>query len=186
LAVNLRLLEQDADRSEAVRARVAELKQMTSGVLESLHRLAMDLRPASLDHVGLVAALRQYIQSFGQQYGLTMQFEPVRLDDERMPPDTEIALYRIVQEALTNVARHAKANRADVILERRGDKVVAMIWDNGVGFEPDVALQSERLGLIGMRERAEMLGGTFDVESEIGKGTTIIVEVPYANAHFDC
>lgn len=185
LAVNLRLLEQEADRSEAVRARVAELKQMTSSVLEGLHRLAIDLRPASLDHLGLVAALRQYIQSFGQQYGLTMQFEPVRLDDERMPPDAEIALYRIVQEALTNVARHAKANRADVILERRGDRVVVMIWDNGIGFEPDVALQSDRLGLIGMRERAEMLGGTFDVESEIGKGTTIIVEVPYANAYSD-
>jgi signal transduction histidine kinase len=139
-----------------------------------------------LDHLGLVAALRQYIETFCHQHNMIVQFEAVRLDDTRMPIEVETALYRIVQEALTNVARHAQATQADVILERRGDRLILIIEDNGVGFDPDVAVPGDRLGMVGMKERAEMLGGDLEVESEIGKGTTILVEVPYAHSHPDC
>ncbi len=146
----------------------------------------MDLRPASLDHLGLTAALRQYIETFSQQHGLKMQFEVVGLDDQRrLPPAVETNIYRIVQEALANVVRHAQATRIDVLLERRGDQMVTIVEDNGIGFDLEAARQSGRLGLLGMRERAEMLGGTLEIESTIGSSTTIYVEVPYGHSNPD-
>jgi signal transduction histidine kinase len=185
LMVGLRLLEREADNPEAVVTQVAELKSRTNDILENLHRLAIDLRPASLDHVGLVAALRQYINTFGEQHNLTMQFEAAGVDDERLPPAVETNLYRIVQEALTNVVKHTEATRVDVLVERRGDQLVTIIEDNGEGFDPGTVGQNSRLGLLGMHERAEMLGGTLVVESTIGTGTTIYVEVPYVHSHSD-
>lgn len=183
LMVGLRLLEKEADRPEAIVAQVAELKRMTDGVLENLHRLAMDLRPASLDHLGLVAALRQYAEEYDRQYDLTVQFEAVGLDGERLPPVVETAMYRIVQEALTNVVRHAQAKHADVLLERRDKRIIAVVEDDGVGFDPETAAHDGRLGLFGMRERAEILGGTLVVESAPRAGTTVFVEVPYVHSH---
>ncbi len=181
LMVGLRLLERDADRPEAVVAGAAELKRMVDGVLEDLHRLAMDLRPASLDHLGLVAALRQYLEAVSERHGLVAQFETVRFS-ERLPPDVETALYRIVQEALTNVIRHAQATRVDVLLEQRGDKLIVLVEDNGIGFDPVTTMRGGHLGLVGMRERTEMLGGTLVLESAAGAGTTLLVEVPYGNS----
>lgn len=183
LMVGLRLLEREADHPEAIVNQVVELKSMTDGVLEDLHRLAMDLRPASLDHVGLVAALRQYAEEYSRQHGLAVQFEAVGLNGQRLPPEVETALYRIVQEALINVVRHARATRADVLLERRGERAIAIVEDDGVGFDPETAVQDGRLGLFGMRERAEMLGGSLVVESADGAGTTVFAEVPFVHAH---
>ncbi|MBN1991385.1 MAG: GAF domain-containing protein [Anaerolineae bacterium] len=186
LMVGLRLLEREANSSQTVVAQVAELKRTTNDILENLHRLAINLRPASLDHLGLVAALRQYIKNFDQQHdNLTVQFEMIGLGDGRLPPAVETNLYRIVQEALTNVVRHAQATRIAVLLERRGDQMLTIVEDNGVGFDPQAAEQNSRLGLLGMRERAEMLGGTLVIESTIGTGTTIYVEVPYVHTHSD-
>jgi PAS domain S-box-containing protein len=180
LMVGLRLLEREAQRPEAVVAGVAELKRMVDSVLENLHRLAMDLRPASLDHLGLVAALRQYAEAVSDQHGLVVQFETVGLRD-RLPSDVESSIYRMVQEALTNVIRHARATRVDVLLEQRDDKLVVIVEDNGVGFDPTAVMQNGRLGLFGVRERAEMLGGRLVLESAAGVGTTLLVEVPYGD-----
>jgi signal transduction histidine kinase len=185
LMVGLRLLEESADDGQAVTARVTELKGTVDGVLESLHRLAADLRPASLDHLGLVEALRQYVETFGLQHDLAVQFEAVGLEGERLSPAQETALFRIVQEALTNIARHAQATRADVLLERRDDRVITIVEDDGLGFDPDEAMQGDRLGLLGMGERAEMLGGTLVVESSPGAGATLFVEVPYVHSYSD-
>jgi len=184
LVFGLGQLEQETDRSRTI-ARVAELKQMTHRVLEDLHRLAMDLRPASLDHLGLVVALKQYVKMTGDRYGLIAQFKALEFEGERLPPAMETALYRIVQEALTNAVRHAQATRVDVLLERRGDQLVVVIEDNGAGFDADMArfASSGRLGLLGMQERVEMLGGSLVIESAAGAGTTIVVEVPYADSH---
>lgn len=180
LMVGLRLLENDAHNPEIISDRIAELKRATEGVLENLHRLALDLHPAALDHAGLIAALRRYAESFGAQHGLTLQFETVGLDEEqRLPAVIETNIYRIVQEALANIARHAQANQADVILERRGDQIITIIEDNGVGFDPETK-PGGRLGLLSMRERAEMIGGKLEIESAAGSGTTIHVEIPYA------
>ena len=186
LMVGMRLLEEAAGDSKAVVAHITDLKGTIESVLESLHQLAADLRPASLDHLGLVAALRQYTEVFGRQHGLAVQFETVDLDGERMPPMVETALYRIVQEALTNVVRHAQATRADVLLERRDNRMVSIVEDDGIGFDLSEAMQSGRLGLLGVQERAEMLGGTLVVESAPGAGATLVVEVPYAHSHSDC
>jgi signal transduction histidine kinase len=185
LMVGLRLLEERADQGELATDHVAELKEMADGVLESLHQLATDLRPASLDHLGLVEALRQHVETFGRQHNLKMQFEAVGLDGQRLAPDQEIALFRIVQEALTNVVRHAQATQADVLLERHHNRVIAIVEDNGLGFDPQLAMQSGRLGLLGIQERAEMLNGSLVVESSPGAGTTLFVEVPYVNSNPD-
>jgi signal transduction histidine kinase len=97
----------------------------------------------------------------------------------------ETALYRVVQEAMTNVVRHARATRVDVLAEQRGDRVMVMIEDDGVGFEPERVQRGDHFGLLGLAERAEALGGTLTVESKPGGGTTVVVEVPSADPHPD-
>lgn len=181
LKVSLHLLERDAHRPDEVIAGIAELKKVVESVLEELHRLAIALRPASLEHLGLEAALRQYIENTGEKHSLTTQFEVIGLAGHRLPPNTETVLYRIVQEALTNVIRHSKATRVDVLLERREDQIILIVEDNGIGFDPGDSVGSDRLGLFGIRERAEMLNGTLTIESDPKNGTTLFVEVPYAS-----
>ena len=105
--------------------------------------------------------------------------------DERLPSELETALYRVVQEAMTNGARHAQATRVDILLQHGGDRVKVMIEDNGVGFDPREVLRGEHFGLLGMRERAEALGGTMNLESAPGSGTTVVVEVASADPHPD-
>ncbi len=185
LRYGLQLLERETGGREGVAARVAELKQTTDAVIDSLHRLAGALRPASLDLVGLEAALRQYLRSVEAKWGLTARFKARGLKDERLPAAVETALYRVVQEAVTNVVRHAAATRVDVLAERRDDRVRVLVEDDGKGFVPGRAEGGERLGLIGMRERAEALGGTLTVESAPGEGTTIAVEVACGDPHPD-
>jgi PAS domain S-box-containing protein len=182
MLLNLGLLEQEADQPDTVIARTNEMIVMVDDMLENLHRLAMNLRPATLDHLGLVPALEQYIETFNQQYPIKAQFEAVGLGEGRLPPEAETALYRIVQESLTNVLRHAQATQADVLVERRDDQVVVIVEDNGAGFDPETAMQTSRLGLLGMRERAEMLNGKLVIESAPGSGTTVLVEGPYETA----
>ncbi|NTW36761.1 MAG: GAF domain-containing sensor histidine kinase, partial [Syntrophobacteraceae bacterium] len=178
LMVALRLLEREAHRPEAVISGIAEMKRTLDAVLKNLHRLGMDLRPVSLDHLGLVAALRQHVQSIANNHGIDVQFESL-LTSTRFSSDVEISLYRIVQEALTNVIRHADATQVDVLLEQRADRIILVVEDNGVGFDLPSAMNNGRLGLFGMRERVEMLAGKLNIESAPGKGTTVQVEVPY-------
>jgi len=125
-----------------------------------------------------VTALEQYIQEFNRQYQLGVQFETVGIDAARLPADIETALFRIVQESLTNVALHAQATQVDVLLNRRNGCLVLTVEDNGIGFNTNQPVNENRLGLFGMRERVEMLGGKLIVESAPGKGTMISVEVP--------
>jgi signal transduction histidine kinase len=185
LRYGLQLLERETG-GEGVAARVAELKQTTDAVIESLHRLAGALRPASLDLVGLEAALRQHLHTIESKWPLTVRFKARGLNGARLPAAVETALYRVVQEAVTNVVRHAAATRIDVLVERRDGRVVVVVEDDGNGFVPATAGGTERLGLIGMRERAEALGGTLTIESAPGEGTTIAVEVACDDPHPDC
>jgi signal transduction histidine kinase len=186
LMLELSMLEREADDPQAVRLRLVDLKTITDSVLDELHRLAFNLRPASLDHLGLVPAVEQFINAFGQDSHLPIRLKTIGIrEEERLPQELETTLYRIVQEALTNVFRHARASRADVLLERRGGELLVIVEDDGRGFDWAAARQSGRLGLVGMQERAEMLGGTLTVESNPGKGTTLYVEVPYADTDPD-
>ncbi len=185
LRYGLRLLEREIDEGGSATERVAELMHRTDAVIEGLHRLAADLRPASLDHLGLEAALRQYSRSAGPKFGLTVRFKARGFTSERLPTVVETALYRVVQEAMTNVVRHARATQVDVLAERRGDRVIVMVEDDGVGFDPDQDQRGDHCGLLGLRERAEGLGGSLTVESAPGAGTTIVVEVASADPHPD-
>ena len=109
-----------------------------------------------------------------------VHFKAINFPPEvRLPDTVEISMYRVVQEALTNAARHANARNVDVILEYRLDKIVLLVEDNGIGFDPSQVPPTGHLGLIGMQERAEMIGATLHVESEPGCGTIIVMEVPH-------
>lgn len=182
LKLNLGLLEQDPECPQLMRQKLQNLKEMVDHILEELHRLAVDLRPVVLDHLGLVAAIEQYAKNLTSN-NLSVQFKALGLDADRLPKDIESCLYRIVQEALTNVLRHAQAKNVGILLERAHGKVRLFVEDDGIGFDPDLPEYKDRLGLVGMLERAEMFGGSLTIESSPGKGTSIIVEVPDANSH---
>ncbi|MBN1399607.1 MAG: GAF domain-containing protein, partial [Anaerolineae bacterium] len=178
MKVRLSLLDRQVEQAVPARSTVNELRHALDSVLDDLNRLTTHLRPASLDHLGLDSALGQYVEGISRQHQISVAYEALGLS-RRLAPDVETALYRIVQEALSNVVRHAHATRVDVLLERRGDRLIVLVEDNGVGFDALAAENSRSLGLAGLRERAEMLGGTFVVESSPGAGTTVLVEVPY-------
>lgn len=177
LKVGLRLLEKQAGVAPVLLATIADLRQQVEGILENLHQLVMNLRPTSLDFFGLEVALRQHLQELSKKYDLKVNFVALGLD-QRLPTNVEVNLYRIVQEALTNAIRHSQASRVDVLLERQNGKAMVMVEDDGVGFDLEELNQGQRLGLFGMNERAEMLGGRLTIESRHQYGTTILVEVP--------
>jgi PAS domain S-box-containing protein len=181
LKLNLGRLQQEADCPLRIREKLEDLKGVADGVLEDLHRLAVDLRPIALDHLGLVAALEQHAGNLGSAR-LSIQFKALGFEGSRLPRDMETSLYRIVQEALSNVVHHAQASNVGILLERDHGRVKIFVEDDGIGFDAELPEYGRRLGLVGMRERAEMFGGTLTIESTPGKGTSIIVEVPDASS----
>jgi PAS domain S-box-containing protein len=176
LMLDLRVLEKSAYEPQEILRRAAEMEVSISEVIENLHRVAMALRPASLDHVGLIVALRQQVESVGEKHGLKVRFKASAIR-RRLPASMEAAIYRIVQEALTNTVRHAHATQVDVVLTVRDGNLIVIIEDDGVGFDPEIVPTSDHLGLFGVRERAEMINGKLMIESAPGKGTTIMLEV---------
>jgi signal transduction histidine kinase len=135
-----------------------------------------------LDELGLIPTLRWYIQNFSNRLNICSNFETIGLE-EKLPPQIETAFYRIVQEALNNIAKHAQADRVEVSLMKRDSKIHASIRDNGKGFDLDKVLHSESpergFGLAGIQERVSLLGGQMDIQSRSGFGTLIHVEIPY-------
>jgi signal transduction histidine kinase len=174
ILLGLRALE-EAPSEEQRQQAAHELRELVVTTLQDVRRLAVELRPKALDDFGLVPALERLVDSFGEQTGIETQLE-ARLG-ERLSPEAETALYRIVQEALTNVVKHAEARHVSILLVRREASVSAVIEDDGRGFVPSEAREGG-LGLLGMRERLELVDGRFDVESQPGSGTTIVAEVP--------
>jgi signal transduction histidine kinase len=158
------------------RASAAELRELVVATLQDVRRLAVELRPSALDDFGLVAALERLTASISEQTGIKIDFEPA-LTTERLPEEVETALYRIVQESLTNVVKHAKARNVSVLVTRRDGAVKAVIEDDGRGFEP-AERRGEGFGLVGMSERLALLGGRLEIESSEEAGTTIAAEVP--------
>jgi len=178
LILGLGVIQKEAGELEAIATHAAELQQIADGTMDGLHRLAMRLHPTSLDRAGLAGALAQHIETFRQHYPLDVEMVLLGLENERLPGEVEITVYRVVQESLTNVVRHARARKVGVIVERQGDRVKAIIEDDGLGFDVEEALRCGRLGLLGMRERVEMLNGHFAIESAPGKGTTVFADLP--------
>lgn len=172
----------DAPSLDQAKARVVELRDLAAGALDAVHDLALQLRPSVLDDLGLVAAIQRYIKEYCSKLGIQVDFQVTGFQDRRLAPETETALYRIVQEALTNVAKHSGARNVSVLLEHRGDEVVAIVEDDGRGFDVESIfgskIKDKKLGLFGMEERASLMGGTLHIESSPGLGTTVFIQVP--------
>ncbi|HET7556099.1 MAG TPA: GAF domain-containing protein [Gaiellaceae bacterium] len=152
------------------------LRELVVATLRDVRRLAVELRPKVLDDFGLVPALERLTHGFAEQTGIKVDLEAGSIT-QRLPVEVETAIYRIVQESLTNVVKHARAQRVSVLLTRANGRIKAVIEDDGNGFEPSAA-DAGGIGLIGMRERIELLDGSLAVESSPTSGTTVAVEVP--------
>jgi PAS domain S-box-containing protein len=168
-----------APLAQSMQTQLDELRTMVDAVMDGIHQLAVSLRPVSLDRYGLAPAMEQYLGSLRKVPGLETEFVVGDLPTLRLPSEMETTLYRVVQEASTNVIRHAHATRLSVMLTAHDSAINLLIEDNGVGFNLEEALKLGRLGLSGIRERVQMLGGVLDIESSPGRGTTIYVQVPY-------
>jgi signal transduction histidine kinase len=164
-------------RSEGEVAKAADdVRQLVISTLQDVRQLAVELRPKALDDFGLLPAVERLVEGFGEQTGIKVELA-ARLGTDRLPSEIETALYRITQEALTNVVKHAQASRVSIVLARRENSVTAVIEDDGRGLE-ESRDGEEGLGLIGMRERIELLGGKLSLESSRASGTTVAAEVP--------
>jgi len=157
-------------------AAAAGLRELVVATLQDVRRLAVELRPKALDDFGLVAALERLGNTFSEATGIQVQLE-ASLRNERLPAEMETTLYRIVQEALTNIVKHARARTVSILIVRRDGRVTAVVEDDGEGFDPN-AVSAEGLGLLGMRERVALIDGRLTLESSAGAGTTLAVEVP--------
>jgi len=175
ILLGLKSLEQALDSDEG-REGVASLRDLVVSTLQDVRRLAVELRPSALDDFGLAPALERLVDTYGRQAAVPVHLE-IRLGDERLPAEVETTLYRMVQEALTNVAKHADATSISILLTRTASSVRLVVEDDGAGFEPGGA-RDGGLGLPGMRERVALLDGRLRIESAHGKGTTLVAEVP--------
>ncbi|GBF11168.1 histidine kinase [Tepidibacillus sp. HK-1] len=165
-------------KSEEARQHLEQLRVTTKRTLEEIRHMAVELRPSALDDLGLIAALKSYIKTFGDTFGIQINFE-YSGDKERLASSIETALYRISQEALTNVAKYADSDRVDLTMCKKENEVVLKVKDYGKGFSmEDIGRHDKGVGLYGMEERASMLGGTFHITSQLGKGTEIEVHIP--------
>ncbi len=182
LTVGLSMVAEARDL-DTVRERAAELRALAARTLEEVHHLARGLRPSVLDDIGLLAALERHLREYEASRGVTVDLH-ARGFEQRLPGPVEIAVYRIVQEALTNIARHAAARTVSVVIQRTLSWVQAIVADDGCGFDVAATLKAPdswaRLGLHGMRERAGLLNGSVTIESTPGEGTTVYARIPLA------
>jgi len=182
LKLGLQALRRQGPFDATVEAHIGNLEMLAGGLMRDIHRLAWELRPSALDDLGLELALRRYATEWSETTGVRLDFHSDGLRGQRLPCEAETALYRVTQEALTNVLRHAKAKRVSVLLERRPGWVSLIVEDDGEGFEASAVMQhpiaQDKLGLVGMAERVKLVGGAFTVESTPGAGATIFVRLP--------
>jgi signal transduction histidine kinase len=177
ILLGLKPLE-EALTEHPARAALAELREHVVAALQDVRRLAVELRPAVLDDYGLVPALERLIEAFAEQTEVRIDFHSA-LGDTRLPNEVETALYRVVQESLTNIVKHANARNVSVSVARRNTAVAAVIEDDGAGFDPR-EVRGDGIGLLGMRERLALIDGRLEIESRPGAGTTVVAEVPAA------
>lgn len=182
LSINLDILKSQigTDMPEGLRRRVGDSEALLESTTTAIENVMSELRPPMLDDYGLLPALQWYSDDFAERTGVELKID----GDEhiaRLSPEAEIALFRIAQEALNNVAKHAQAKRAEIRLEHVNAHTIMTISDDGVGFESGGGYRARRrpgLGMVTMRERTQAIGGTFDMEAQAGGGTRITVTVP--------
>jgi PAS domain S-box-containing protein len=177
LKIDLAALGSRLGRDRTAAAKVASMARQVDAAIADVRQIAAGLHPAMIDQLGLPAALEWLVETFGAEAGLDCRFEQGSISRD-ISPGRAIALYRVTQEALSNVARHAQARTVVVSLADEGESLLLRVTDDGRGISPDEILKPRSLGLIGMRERAKALGGTFFVEGAPGFGTRVEVRLP--------
>ncbi len=184
--INVRLAtlkKEAASNTRGLTRRISRTQQLVEKSVDIVHRFALELRPAMLDDLGLIPALHSFLKRFAKETGVRASLT-ASAEVEELSPARRTALYRVAQEALANVSRHAQAARVEVSVRRLPNAVLMQIKDNGESFDVERALRAGRrgrIGLLGMRERIEMVGGRFSIESSPGKGTTIQARIPCRN-----
>lgn len=180
LTVGLRYIEDAADNIQ-IREKIAELRALAVQTMDNVRHMAAELRPSLLDDLGLLAAIQRYIKEYSTKMNINVDYHISGIDGQRLPSDVEVAIYRIIQEALTNIAKHAEASNISVVLRYRDSLLVAVVEDDGKGFDVSSIMASpdgKKLGLFGMYERASLIGGSLTIESQPGDGATIFLDVP--------
>jgi signal transduction histidine kinase len=176
-----------ADSDGAVQEQVHWLQKLTTELGRDIHRAAADLRPTALDDLGLQEALAATASDWAERFGISIDIQFIG-DERRLPPDIETVVYRVVQEALTNILKHASARNVSIVLERRPQRLRLIVEDDGVGFDPEnpaaIDEAADRrarppLGLSGVRERLSLVNGTLTIESGPGEGTTLFIVIPF-------
>ena len=177
LEIAEKLLELDPNR---VKSELKDLKNLVRANLQDIRRIIFDLRPMALDDLGIVPAISKYLDNFEENYGIKCELH-IEGREKRLPLTMEVALFRLIQEGMTNIAKHAGSNRAKIDLSFKEDRITARVKDYGKGFNVEQVLANpgEHFGLIGMKERVEMFSGRFSVLSESGKGSTIEFSIPF-------
>jgi signal transduction histidine kinase len=182
LNLGLKSLLDDNVRSSKLRRQVQPLQELATQTARDLHRVAVELRPAALDDLGLVKAIRNLVETWSKRCRIVVDLEAGQYDPAGISSEIETTLYRIIQEALNNVAKHSGATRVALVLRRTADHVHAIIEDDGRGFDARVVSSSGngsgRLGLLGIQERLGVVGGSLKLESAAECGTTLIVHIP--------
>ncbi|MFO7294735.1 MAG: sensor histidine kinase [Clostridia bacterium] len=177
-----KLLDRNPDKA---REQINELKQLVKSSLQEIRRIIFDLRPMSLDDLGLVPTLQRYVATFIEETGIDVTLEVYDLDEVTVDKVVEVAVFRIIQEALSNIKKHSKATRAHIKLYIKNGFLMGRIVDNGIGFDK-VKVEEQRranihesgFGIYGMRQRAELLKGKLCIQSQEGKGTTVLLQIP--------
>lgn len=181
LGLGLKVVKDTIPDSSPTRERLESLQALTDLIGRAIHHLALELRPTALDDLGLQSALQNYAEGWAERSGIEMDFHSTGLDGIRLPAAIETALYRVVQEALTNVLKHSGARRVSVVLQGAPGQVVAVVEDDGRGFDAASGASTSaerRLGVLGMRERLSLVGGELTIDSGSGRGTTVLARVP--------
>jgi len=185
--INVRLsalAKEAAINTKGLDRNIARTQRLVEKSVDIVHQFARELRPAVLDDLGLIPALHSFVKIFSKRTRVLVHLKAFA-EVEQLPIAKRTVLFRVAQEALTNVARHAQASRVEVSIQKLPDSICMKITDDGKSFQVDRVLHgkgSKRLGLLGMRERLEMVGGHFGVESVQGKGTTVIAQLPNGKA----
>ena len=174
--MSIEVLKSKSGGYQTVDANIELMSKTFDRLSSNVDFLAWELRPPTLDMLGLDAALESYVREWSQQFGIEAVYQGVGVQGLRFAPDAETNLYRISQEALQNVYKHAAARQVHVLLERRDGEAVLIVEDNGKGYDAEGIVDG--MGLINIRERAALIGGSVEIESEPGQGTTVFVRVP--------
>jgi signal transduction histidine kinase len=182
-SINVRLAvlkKQASENTRGLSGKISNAQRLVVKSVDIVHRFAHDLRPAVLDHLGLISALHAFVKTFKAETGLQVHLIAIK-GANRLDSARRTVLYRVAQEALSNVARHARASRVVIRIQKCGPRVCMKITDDGRSFDVAHAMRAgtrRHIGLLGMRERVEMVGGRFRVDSAPGRGTTVIAEIP--------